>query len=643
MRRVPSNPTIMSWFEDERAKVSFARTMRTFSTMPAEFARAHLTARGVNVDENASAAELRGRLLRALSDEVFAEHHRGRKDIIARCEPAAPPETVTGDDMRAHLATVHGASVDHQTMNERATDEDEVRRVYELVTSGRLDPEPLKHGRRFEIIDAVVDWPLVVMLSAVTKDTDVGEDFVKPWHEAAAEGHEATRRHLSRAVNLAAERAARGTKHFYEQTPEEIRAARRASYAHSPRCESMTIAGVKCAVFRPDPKAWFKVPFKGYSPRGIYLLFHGGGWVFGDAHGQNDQRLETMADELGIVVIVPDYRKAPEHPYPAPLDDCEAVAKWVEENGETWFRDADDDGRRPFMLIMGGESAGANLCACTLFRRRDADVRRRIRAAKDAAGSMRDLMMRGSPDGQVNFELDEATKEVYVQLARGSCCWKLVNLVYGIYDLNGTPSVKAFGERRLVETAKDLAFFADCYCPNEKKRSDPDVSPLNVEDEWLAQFPLPPAIFTVGTEDALLDDTLLMYRKWRDAGHDAILDVWPDAPHGVGHFGAHESTALGVACLRKIHLSFVGYIEQFRRHGVARHPDDEGEIEPRPVKNEYGEYPKRPIVNPEFAAFSERDLMKSTLFGGDGNGSTFRPGRDKHDGPMIPQMVPDID
>ena len=44
----------------------------------------------------------------------------------------------------------------------------------------------------------------------------------------------------------------------------------------------------------------------------------------GDAAGQNDARLEAMCEELGLVVLVPDYRKAPEHPYPAPLDDCEA-------------------------------------------------------------------------------------------------------------------------------------------------------------------------------------------------------------------------------------------------------------------------------------------------------------------------------
>ena len=66
------------------------------------------------------------------------------------------------------------------------------------------------------------------------------------------------------------------------------------------------------------------------GPRAVYLLFHGGGWIFGDAAGLNDERLEEMAETLGIVVLVPEYRKAPENPYPAALDDCDAAAAWCE-------------------------------------------------------------------------------------------------------------------------------------------------------------------------------------------------------------------------------------------------------------------------------------------------------------------------
>jgi hypothetical protein len=132
------------------------------------------------------------------------------------------------------------------------------------------------------------------------------------------------------------------------------------------------------------------------------------------------------------------------------------------------------------------------------------------------------------------------------------------------------------------------------YCADAALRRDPDVSPLRGD---LAG--MPPALFTVGTEDALVDDTLLMYDEWRAAGNqagrvffvfffffflgeeearvyspltptrikhiafksthslaycttyvahycEAWLDVWPDAPHGVGHFGVHAVGRLHV-------------------------------------------------------------------------------------------------
>ena len=73
-----------------------------------------------------------------------------------------------------------------------------------------------------------------------------------------------------------------------------------------------------------------------------------------------------MAETLGIVVLVPEYRKAPENPYPAALDDCDAAAAWCEFYAAEHFRCATD------ALAMGGESAGGNLCAATLLRRKAA-------------------------------------------------------------------------------------------------------------------------------------------------------------------------------------------------------------------------------------------------------------------------------
>jgi len=85
------------------------------------------------------------------------------------------------------------------------------------------------------------------------------------------------------------------------------------------------------------------------QPRGIYLHLHGGGWVLGGADMQ-DPMLERIADNTGQAVVAVEYRLAPEHPYPAGPDDCEAAAAWLVQNGKREFgTDA---------LTIGGESAG---------------------------------------------------------------------------------------------------------------------------------------------------------------------------------------------------------------------------------------------------------------------------------------------
>ena len=69
------------------------------------------------------------------------------------------------------------------------------------------------------------------------------------------------------------------------------------------------------------------------QPRGIYLHLHGGGWVLGGADLQ-DPMLERIADNTGQAVVAVEYRLAPEHPYPAGPDDCEAAAAWLVQKGK---------------------------------------------------------------------------------------------------------------------------------------------------------------------------------------------------------------------------------------------------------------------------------------------------------------------
>jgi len=208
----------------------------------------------------------------------------------------------------------------------------------------------------------------------------------------------------------------------------------------------------------------------------VFLHIHGGGFVTGSPE-MTDLLHEILSKELNLAFVSVDYRLAPEHPYPAGPDDCEAAALWLLEHGDHEFGSA--------RLLIGGESAGAHLAACTLLRLRD-----RHDAADRFCGA---------------------------------------NLVFGIYDLGGTPSQRGVPERPDLLTAEQIKYFAELFTPGRsiEERRDPDVSPLYAD-----LHDLPPALFTVGTDDHLVDDTLFMAARWALAGNEAELVVYPETPHG---------------------------------------------------------------------------------------------------------------
>src|SRR6516225_7800146 len=204
------------------------------------------------------------------------------------------------------------------------------------------------------------------------------------------------------------------------------------------------------------------------SPRGVYLHIHGGGWVLG-ACDQQDPMLERIAEETSLTCVSVEYRLAPEHPYPAGPDDCESVAAWLARNAKAEFGSD--------VLTIGGESAGGHLSAVTLLRMRDRH-------------------------GYTSF--------------RGA------NLVFGAYDLSMTPSQRQFGDERLVLRTIDIAQFYNAFMPTVTERRDPDISPL-----YARLQDMPPALFSVGTADALLDDTLFMHARWIAVGNAAELAIYP--------------------------------------------------------------------------------------------------------------------
>ncbi|MGW9172448.1 alpha/beta hydrolase [Streptomyces decoyicus] len=95
----------------------------------------------------------------------------------------------------------------------------------------------------------------------------------------------------------------------------------------------------------------------------VAVWMHGGGFVLGGPNAE-DATCRRLAAELGIAVIAPDYRLAPENPYPAAFDDCYAALNWVADQADTLGLDAS-------RLALGGHSAGAALAAAVALAARD--------------------------------------------------------------------------------------------------------------------------------------------------------------------------------------------------------------------------------------------------------------------------------
>jgi acetyl esterase/lipase len=284
----------------------------------------------------------------------------------------------------------------------------------------------------------------------------------------------------ARALNAQLEALIATQPPVYTMPPDVSRQTRREGKGIFPapifleEARDMEVAGrggpIKVRIIRPDQ-----------TPTGIYLHLHGGGWTLG-AHDMQDAALKLLANETGLCAASINYRLAPENPYPAGPDDCEDAVLHLLEHGAEQL-DA------PARFAIGGESAGAHLAAVTLLRLRDRHgISNRIAAA---------------------------------------------NLVFGAYDMNGTPSQILWGDRNLVLSTPIIRWFGNNFLPGVgfEQRRDPDISPLYARLDHM-----PPALFTVGTMDCLIDDSLFMGERWRAAGNRADVAVYPEGVHGFNAY-----------------------------------------------------------------------------------------------------------
>lgn len=220
---------------------------------------------------------------------------------------------------------------------------------------------------------------------------------------------------------------------------------------------------------------------QGATPTSVVVWFHGGGWVLGGIDG-HDAVCRSIAAETGALVVNPDYRLAPEHRFPAAADDALSVVAWAAQEIAAG---------RP--LIVGGDSAGANLAAVAALRARDGDG-----------------------------------PEIAHQL-----------LFYPVTDSDFSRPSYVAHEDSLPLSKKDMEFFWNHYVPDADNRNHPHVAPLRAAS--LAG--LPPALVVVAGHDPLHDEGVAYAEALQAAGVAVDLVEHPDMPHGFLSFLAVFDTA----------------------------------------------------------------------------------------------------
>jgi acetyl esterase/lipase len=254
---------------------------------------------------------------------------------------------------------------------------------------------------------------------------------------------------------------------------------------------------IPCRMLRPQ---------NGQPVKGVFMHIHGGGWVLQDETTQ-DPVLQYLADATNVLCISIGYRLAPESPFPAGPDDCYDSAAWLVNNAEKHLE-------APLSFI-GGESAGAHLAMLTT------------------------LHLLKHPDNKYNE-------------------FKFLGLLlhFGCYDLTLTPQALNFKKRHpLILELDIIREFLKAFAPGKSmdELKHPSISPLYAD---LTNLTLPAALFTCGTEDSLLDDTVFMSTKWMACGGEVVVKILPGAPHAYIGFprdqleGAREGMAVTVEFVR---------------------------------------------------------------------------------------------
>jgi acetyl esterase len=215
------------------------------------------------------------------------------------------------------------------------------------------------------------------------------------------------------------------------------------------------------------------------------VFFHGGGWTIGDLD-THDVVCRQLAAGARCVVFSVDYRLAPEHPFPAAVEDCFYATEFVHQNADTLKID-------PNRIVVGGDSAGGNLAAVVALMARD-------KAVPPLAG------------------------QLFIYPATDQRC--------------AFPSHERNGEGYLL-TRDAIRFFRAGYLPNPPDRTDWRASPLLAA----SHAGLPPAFVLTAGYDPLIDEGRAYAERLAAAGVQVAYQEYSDMVHGFILFGGVLDTA----------------------------------------------------------------------------------------------------
>jgi len=193
---------------------------------------------------------------------------------------------------------------------------------------------------------------------------------------------------------------------------------------------------------------------------GAMVYFHGGGWVIG-SNDQFEPMCREIAVKTGIAIAMVCYRKAPEHPFPIPLEDAWIGYRWMRKNAERLLG-------ATLPLFVGGDSAGANLAAAVALRQKETDP----------------------------------------------CAIAGQLLVYPVMDADFDRPSYTDPENQTMLTREVMIGYWDHYIPDTSKRQSPDAAPLLAPD----LSSLPPAVIVTAEHDVLRDEGEAYAERLQAAG-----------------------------------------------------------------------------------------------------------------------------